>query len=97
MSLVEGYLEAALLDDAEMMHWIARNWELYAYRFMHGVVKQKFSSVISISGRRLKDALAIVDDLYGFKEAEEDDKKDFQGLFDSGNGGNNNNGKAKEF
>jgi hypothetical protein len=97
LSLVEGYLEAALLDDEEMMHWIARNWELYAYRFMHGVVKQKFSSVISISGRRLKDALAIVDDLYGFKEAEEDDKKDFQGLFDSGNGGNNNNGKAKEF
>ena len=38
-----------------------------------------------------------MDDLYGFKEAEEDDKKDFQGLFDSGNGGNNNNGKAKEF
>ena len=76
---VEAYLRAAMLAPEEMMLWIQDNHFSYAYRYMHGLAVQTFSSILSFRESRLKDAVDLIDDLYQLG-AEEKTKK-ISGLF----------------
>jgi len=60
---VEAYVRAATQAPEEMMLWIQDNYSAYAYRHMHGLVVQTFSSMVFKS--RLRDAVGFIDDLYG--------------------------------
>jgi len=77
LTYVEAYLRAALLAPEEMMLWIQDNHFSYAYRYMHGLAVQTFSSMLSFRESRLKDAVDLIDELYGHG-AESDKDKDKQ-------------------
>lgn len=72
---IEVYISASSLGEDALMLWIRQNWQSYAYRHMHGIVSQAFSSVMSLSSKRLKDAVAVLDELYQFDGTKEQKKE----------------------
>ena len=65
---VTALLSAASLADDEFIAWLRSNFPAYAYRHLHGLASQVFSSSLvslnSNSSKRLKEAIALLDDVY---------------------------------
>lgn len=59
---IENYLRSSYLPEEQLLQWVQQNWQSYAYRHIHGLLSQTLSSMIS--GKRFKDAIAMIDGLY---------------------------------
>ncbi len=79
---VDAYLRAGMLAPEEMMLWIQDNHFSYAYRYMHGLAVQTFSSILSFRESRLKDAIEFIDDLYKVSQVDDKKRKTFATLFE---------------
>ena len=79
LSHVEAYVRAATQAPEEMMLWIQDNYNAYAYRHIHGLVVQTFSSMVFRS--RLRDATEFIDELYGLSSCSP--QQGFGMLFDT--------------
>lgn len=71
----KAYVEAlcvkvSYMQDEEAMQWVEENYHSYPYRCILGVITSKFSSLMN--PKKLKDAVAVLDNLYDFKESKDD-------------------------
>jgi hypothetical protein len=66
---VDSYLRTFYLSEEEIMRWVEENWQTYAYRHIYGLLQQTMSSMLN--NKKLKDAIAAVDNLYEVDEKEQ--------------------------
>lgn len=59
---IDFYLRTAYMSEDDVLKWVQENWQSYAYRHVLGLISQTFTSVMN--GRKLKDAVATIDQLY---------------------------------
>jgi hypothetical protein len=60
---VESYIKAGYMPEEAMLQWVRENWPAYAYRHLRGLLQSTLGSVLG--NKRLRDAIAILDELYG--------------------------------
>jgi hypothetical protein len=59
---IDAFIQASYMSEEEMLTWIRENYQTYAYRHLFGLLTQTLSSVIN--NKKLKDATAMLDQLY---------------------------------
>jgi hypothetical protein len=66
---LDNYLRSCYLIEDEIMNWIRENYQSYAYRHVHSLLSQTMSSMLN--SKKLRDAVAVVDELYNFEDNSE--------------------------
>jgi len=63
---LEALIRAGSLSENELLNWMRENCTKYAYRHLLGVATQALSSalILNSTNRRLKGAIALLDELY---------------------------------
>lgn len=82
---IDNFLRSAMLSEEELMNWVRDNWESYAYRHVHGLLTQVLFSMLH--SKKLKDAVAVIDNLYDLKDSETQQGNTLSGLLSQGDGG----------
>ena len=63
-------VKVSYMQDEEVMQWVEENYHSYPYRCILGVITTKFSSLMN--PKKLKDAVAVLDSLYDYKDTKDD-------------------------
>jgi len=83
---VSALISAGALGDEEVLSWMKNNFASYAYRHLNGLATQVFSSLMSLNSARLKNAVALLDDLYEYDRAADGKTTTLSQLIQGGKG-----------
>jgi hypothetical protein len=79
---IDNYLRTAYLNEEDLMNWVKENYQSYAYRHIHGLLTQMLASVMN--NKKLKEATAVLDVLYGFEGGGSNSNSNITSKFEGG-------------